>query len=102
MTSPAPLSDDRTAAQRAHEAAMTEVAESIALIEQAIRRAERGLATVEGLPGRSPALAALGTTIIELKATRDDLFRKAYFTGTTPDDHHPDEVDVTDVPTSLF
>lgn len=102
MTSPAPISDDRTPAQRAHEAAMTEVAESIAQIEQAIRRAERALAAVERLPGRSPALDALTTTVAELKATRDALFRKAYFTGTTPDDHHPVEVDVTDVPTSLF
>lgn len=89
------IQDDRTPAQIAHESAMTEVAETLANIEQAIRRTQKALAAVASKAHRSPARPALETALAQLTATRDALFRSAYFSGSAPQDHHH-EVDVTD------
>ena len=72
---------ERSPDQVAHEAAMTEIAETLANIEQAIRRAERGRKAVAVLGRDRNAEIALKTAVEQLQATHRTLFQEGYFSG---------------------
>lgn len=75
---------ERTPEQVAHETAMIEVAETLANIEQAIRRAERARRAVAVL-GREPNVEiALTSALKTLQAAHKGLFHEGYFS----DDQH--------------
>lgn len=81
-----PIVDDRSDLERspeqvAHEAAMTEIAETLANIEQAIRRAERGRKAVAVLGRDRNAEMSLATAVEQLQATHRTLFQEGYFSG---------------------
>ena len=81
-----PIVDDRSDLERspdqvAHEAAMTEIAETLANIEQAIRRAERGRKAVAVLGRDRNAEIALKAAADQLQATHRTLFQEGYFSG---------------------
>jgi len=72
---------ERSPAQVAHEAAMTEIAETLANIEQAIRRAERARKAVAVLGRDHNAELALKSALDALRATHQRLFQEGYFGG---------------------
>lgn len=72
---------ERSPEQVAHEAAMTEIAETLANVEQAIRRAERGRKAVAVLGRDRNAELALKVAVEALQATHRTLFQEGYFSG---------------------
>lgn len=81
-----PVGNDRADLERspdqvAHEAAMTEIAETLANIEQAIRRAERARKAVAVLGRDRNAELALITATASLRAAHQALFQEGYFSG---------------------
>lgn len=81
-----PIIDERSDLERspeqvAHEAAMTEVAETLANIEAAIRRAERGRKTVATLGRDRNTELALRAAAEALQAAHHRLFQEGYFGG---------------------
>ncbi|MFN2625342.1 MAG: hypothetical protein ABR520_04575 [Mycobacteriales bacterium] len=75
-----PRSDlERSPEQVAHEAVMTEVAETLLNVEQAIRRAERARRTV-AVSGRDPNRElALTELVTRLEELRRNFFQATYF-----------------------
>lgn len=72
---------ERSPEQVAHEAAMTEIAETLANVEQAIRRAERGRKAVAVLGRDRNAELALKIAVEQLQAVHRTLFQEGYFSG---------------------
>ncbi len=81
-----PLRSDleRTPAQAAREKALTEVAETLLNIEQAVERAERGSRVAARLDDCDDLVRVLDTAAQRLAAARKELFQRAYFPGGQP------------------
>lgn len=70
---------ERTPEQVGHETAMIEVAETLANIEQAIRRAERARRAVAVLGRERNVEIALASAVATLQTAHKGLFQDGYF-----------------------
>ena len=72
---------DRTPEQAAREEALKHVEETLLNIEQAIRRADQARKSIPAGGPENNLRLCLDTVVLQLEATRKELFQSSYFGG---------------------